>query len=74
MNGYDSAIIATLRDAPEPLTVRDLVGLIDPNAEDWSAFNNIGLALTRMHRAGIVTRKRIRRDDTQRRYFAYTLL
>lgn len=74
MNYYDRAIIATLKNAPGPLTMRDLVALLDPENKDWFAFNYIGLALTRLYRAGVVTRERIRRDETQRRYYAYTLL
>ena len=70
---YDTAIIATLKGAPGPLTVRDLVALLDPTHKDWHAGSYIGLALTRLHRAGRVARARIQRDETQRRYYAYTL-
>lgn len=70
---YDSAILAALKDATRPLFHRDLVEMLDPGKKDYAAFNNIGLALTRLYRAGLVKRERIRRDGTERRYYAYTL-
>ena len=71
MRYYSRITLAALRDAQRPLSHRDLVALLDPDGNDRSMFNGVGLALTRLSRAGLLTREKVRRNATQNRYFVY---
>jgi hypothetical protein len=62
---YDRAILAALANSPQP-GHRDLVNALDPENKDHTAFNAIGLALTRMYRAGLLTREEAYADGRWR--------
>ena len=68
---YQQAILDALAGATVPLGHRDLVTHLDPNNTDRAAFNDIGLSLTRLYRAGLVTREYVTRDASQRRFYVY---
>ncbi len=54
---YDNAIIRAVKAADKPLRHRDLVALLAPD-KGYSAFSTIGLALTRLYRAGVLAREK----------------
>ena len=63
---YDSKIIDVLRNAATPLRHRDLVAAIAPN--EYQAYSNIGISLTKMYRAGLLDR-----EKCDGRYWHYTI-
>lgn len=61
----DDQIVATIRTAECPLTMAEIVKRTE------AEYSSVGAALSRMHKNGMLVRGRIRRDKTQRRYYAY---
>jgi predicted transcriptional regulator len=61
---YDSDILRVIRAADRPLLMREIVDQIAPN--DYTAFSNIGNALTHLYRQGRIARQK------PERWFVYT--
>lgn len=61
----EHAIMAALASCDAPLS------MIEVTSATGLDYTDVGLALTRLYRAGRVTRERIRRDGTHRLFYVY---
>lgn len=63
---YDNRIIDTLKESARPLRHREIAERIEPGSR--RAWNNIGMALTKLYRAGA-----LRRQKLDGRYWHYSI-
>ena len=65
---YQREITTALQRCGYPMTMSEIV---EATKEDYAS---IGVALTKLYRTGILTRQRIRKDESKRTYYAYALV